>query len=71
MKTSYDKNKDYIKTYHAKCARVQILLNPDNEEDKALIDFLDELGGPTHRAKTAKEALKRYMKMTAALKGLQ
>ena len=70
-KKSYEEQKEFIKRYAAKCDRVHITLNPDNPEDKAILEFLDSIGDPTHRGKTLKAIVKKYMAMTAALKGIQ
>lgn len=69
-KTAYEKSKNSIKKYYAKCKRVEFLLNPENPEDKAIIEFLDAMGGERSRAKTTKAIIKKYMAMTAALKGI-
>lgn len=67
----YDKNKSSIKRYFEKCVRLQIMLNPSTQEDAELIAFLDSVGDPETKGKTAKAILKKYMAMAKALKGIE
>lgn len=69
-RTAYDKAKSGIKKYFDKCTRLQIMLNPSNPDDAALIAFLDGVGDPDKKGKTAKAILKRYMRMQEALKDI-
>jgi hypothetical protein len=37
---TYEENRASAEKYFAKCERVQLYLNPDNDEDKLIMDYL-------------------------------
>lgn len=66
---AYEKNRKNAEKYLAKCERVQLQLNPDNTEDKAIIDYLAAHNQGEGRATQVKQMLAKYIRMQEALKG--
>ncbi len=67
---TYEENKANAEKYFAKCDRIQMLLNPDNSEDKFIIDYLSEHASEgISRQKQIKQMIIKYIKMSEALKG--
>lgn len=68
---TYEENRASAEKYFAKCERVQLYLNPDNEEDKLIMDYLAAHSDGMSRQKQFKQMLLKYIKMSEALKGIK
>lgn len=71
MTIGYEKNKARAEKYFSKCERIQFFLNPDNEEDKIIIDYLAAHSGDgVSRQKQIKQMVIKYIRMSEAFKGI-
>ena len=68
---AYEKNRKNAEKYLAKCERVLLRMNPDNADDKRIIDYLAEHNQGEGRATQVKRLLVNYIKMQEALRGIQ
>ena len=70
QKTNYETQKNSIKRYLDKCERIQFYLNPDNPEDKKLMEYLTATNTGTSRQTQIKAILHKYIAMQEALKNI-
>ena len=67
---AYEKNRKNAEKYLAKCERVQLQLNPDNTEDKLIIDYLMTHNTGEKRATQVKQMLVKFIKMQEAFRSI-
>lgn len=67
---TYEENKEAAEKYFAKCERIQMFLNPDNAEDRVIMDYLQSNANGMSRQKQIKQMMLKYIKMSEALKGI-
>lgn len=67
---TYEENKANAEKYFAKCERIQMWLNPDNSEDKLIMDYLAAHTDGMSRQKQIKQIIIKYIMMSEAFKGI-
>jgi len=63
-----ERQKENIKRYSAKCIRYQILLNPWNEDDEKIINYMKSIDDGRPAATQMKELLLKHIRMATVLK---
>lgn len=67
---TYEENREAAEKYFAKCERIQMFLNPDNAEDRVIMEYLQSNTNGMSRQKQIKQMMLKYIKMSEALKGI-
>lgn len=67
---TYEENKEAAEKYFAKCERIQMFLNPDNAEDRVIMEYLQDHSDGQSRQKQMKQMMLKYIRMSEALKGI-
>lgn len=67
---TYEANKACAEKYFAKCERIQMFLNPDNDDDKTIMEYLSANTDGISRQKQIKQMLLKYIKLSETFKGI-
>lgn len=67
---TYEENRSCAEKYFAKCERIQFFLNPDNDEDKQIMEYLAAHNDGTSRQKQMKQMILKYIKLSETFKGI-
>ena len=67
---TYEENRSCAEKYFAKCERIQMFLNPDNDDDKTIMEYLSANTDGISRQKQIKQMLLKYIKLSETFKGI-